>query len=152
MMIAVTSSGSFGEGNGNPLHYSCLENSIDRGAWRAAVRGVTKSQTWLSVHACFWQHCFSPGIFLRCLLGFPGGSDGKASACLDNSMDGGVIRLVQNYLWFCIVKICCLLLNTFLNKCDYVIYRASLVAQLVKNLPAMQETWVRFLGLEKPLE
>ena len=30
--------------------------------------------------------------------------------------------------------------------------RASLVAQLVKNLPAMQETWVRFLGQEEPLE
>ena len=35
------------EGNGNPLQYSCLENSIDRGAWWATVRGVTKSQTWL---------------------------------------------------------------------------------------------------------
>ena len=34
-----------GEGNGNPLQYSCLENSIDRGAWWAAVCGVTKSQT-----------------------------------------------------------------------------------------------------------
>ena len=31
-----------GEGNGNPLQYSCLENSVDRGAWRAAVHGVTK--------------------------------------------------------------------------------------------------------------
>ena len=36
-----------GEGNGNPLQYSCLENSRDRGAWWAAVRGVTQSQTWL---------------------------------------------------------------------------------------------------------
>ena len=34
-----------GEGNGNPLQYSCLENPMDRGAWRATVRGVTKSQT-----------------------------------------------------------------------------------------------------------
>ena len=32
-----------GEGNGNPLQYSCLENSIDRGAWWATVHGVTKS-------------------------------------------------------------------------------------------------------------
>ena len=31
-------------------------------------------------------------------------------------------------------------------------YNASLIAQLVKNLPAMQETWVRFLGQENPLE
>ena len=31
-----------GEGNGNPLQYSCLGNSIDRGAWRATVHGVAK--------------------------------------------------------------------------------------------------------------
>ena len=37
-----------GGGNGNPFQYSCLENSVDRGAWRAAVRGVMKSQIWLS--------------------------------------------------------------------------------------------------------
>ena len=36
------------EGNGNPLQYSCLENSMDRGAWRAAIHGVTESQTQLS--------------------------------------------------------------------------------------------------------
>ena len=34
-----------GEGNGNPLQYSCLENSIDRGAWQAIVLGFLKSQT-----------------------------------------------------------------------------------------------------------
>ena len=39
-----------GEGNGNPLQYSCLENSMDRGAWRATVHGVAKSQTWLSTY------------------------------------------------------------------------------------------------------
>ena len=37
--------GSSGEGNGNPLQYSCLENSKDRGAWRATVHGIAKSQT-----------------------------------------------------------------------------------------------------------
>ena len=36
---------SLGEGNGNPLQYSCLENSKDRGVWRATVHGVTKSDT-----------------------------------------------------------------------------------------------------------
>ena len=35
---------SSGEGNGNPLQYSCLENSMDRGVWRATVHGVTKSR------------------------------------------------------------------------------------------------------------
>ena len=34
-----------GEGDGNPLQYSCLENSMDRGAWQATVHGVAKSQT-----------------------------------------------------------------------------------------------------------
>ena len=32
-----------GEGNGNPLQYSCLENSMDRGAWWATVHGVIES-------------------------------------------------------------------------------------------------------------
>ena len=36
------------EGNGNPLQYSCLENSMDRGAWWATVHGVAKSWTRLS--------------------------------------------------------------------------------------------------------
>ena len=37
-----------GEGNGNPLQYSCLENSMNGGAWWAAVHGIAKSQTQLS--------------------------------------------------------------------------------------------------------
>ena len=42
-----------GEGNGNPLQYSCLENPMDRGAWQAMVHRVTESRTrlkWLSMH------------------------------------------------------------------------------------------------------
>ena len=45
----------FGEGNGNPLQYSCLENPVDRGAWWAAVHRVAQSRTQLkrlSMHAC----------------------------------------------------------------------------------------------------
>ena len=37
-----------GEGNGNPLQYSCLENPMEGGAWQATVHGVAKSQTRLS--------------------------------------------------------------------------------------------------------
>ena len=37
-----------GEGNGNPLQYSCLENPMDKEAWWATVHGVAKSQTRLS--------------------------------------------------------------------------------------------------------
>ena len=40
--------GSFGEGNGTPLQYSCLENPMDGGAWWAAVYRVAQSQTRLS--------------------------------------------------------------------------------------------------------
>ena len=44
--VSIPGSGRFPEGgNGNPLQYSCLENCRDRGAWSAAVRGVTKSRT-----------------------------------------------------------------------------------------------------------
>ena len=43
-----------GEGNGNPLQYSCLENSTDRGAWQAMVYAVAKRQMWLNV----WAHSY----------------------------------------------------------------------------------------------
>jgi len=39
-----------GTGNGKPLQYSCLENSLDRRAWWATVHGVTKTRTRLSTH------------------------------------------------------------------------------------------------------
>ena len=46
---------SSGEGNGNPLQYSCLENPMDRGAWRVTVHGVSKSRKRLSdYHYCYY--------------------------------------------------------------------------------------------------
>ena len=74
----------FGEGNGNPLQCSCLENPRDGGTWWAAVYGVAQSQTRLR------------------------------------------------------------------RQQQQVNVRASLVAQLVKNPQAVQETWVRSLGREVP--
>ena len=45
-MGSISGLGRFlGGGHGNPLQYSCLENPMDRGAWRATVHGVTKSRT-----------------------------------------------------------------------------------------------------------
>ena len=50
-MGSIPGSGSSTEeGNGNPLQYSCLENPIDRGAWQAAVHGITKRWTRWSTH------------------------------------------------------------------------------------------------------
>ena len=45
-----------GEGNGNPLQHFCLENSMDRGAWRATVAGVAKSWAQLSTQANKLKH------------------------------------------------------------------------------------------------
>ena len=58
-----------GEGHSNPLQYSCLENSMDRGAWRTTVHGVAKSWTqlkWLSMHTC----THSPGSVGVCFCRF----------------------------------------------------------------------------------
>ena len=54
-----------GRGHGNSLHCSCLENSMDRGAWQATVRGITKRWTWLSDLAHASAH--------RQVRGLPGG-------------------------------------------------------------------------------
>ena len=54
---------SLGVGNGNPLQYSCLENPMDRGAWRATVQRVAKNRTRPSIH----KHTHIQ-IILYCLL------------------------------------------------------------------------------------
>ena len=41
-----------GGGNGKPLQYSCLENSMDRGTWRATIHGVVKSESTELAHKC----------------------------------------------------------------------------------------------------
>ena len=59
--VAISSPGVW---NGNPLQYSCWENSMDRGAWRATVHGVTKSQRPLSDrahrHTPYWEDGHPP--------------------------------------------------------------------------------------------
>ena len=103
-----------GEGNGNPLQYSCLENPMDGGAWLATVHGVAKSWTRLSDFAIHY-------VLRR---GFSDSSVGKESACntgnpgsipgLGRSAGEGIGYPLQ-YSW------------------------ASLVAHLVKNLPAKNQ-------------
>ena len=52
---------TFGEGNGNPLQYSCLENPMDGGAWQTAVHGVGKSLTRQRFHFHFPVSCIGEG-------------------------------------------------------------------------------------------
>ena len=49
-----------GGGNGNPLHYSCLGNPMDREVWQATVHGVAKCQVRLNTRACPQLLLFSP--------------------------------------------------------------------------------------------
>jgi len=68
-----------GEGNGNPLQYSCMENPMDGGAWWAAVYGVARSRTRLSDFTLFFSlSCIGEGYGnpLQC-------------SCLENPRDGG---------------------------------------------------------------
>ena len=63
----------YGEGNGNPLQYSCLENAMDRGVWQATVLGVTKSQTQLNDFTFIFCHkggviCISEVIDISAIL------------------------------------------------------------------------------------
>ena len=68
-----------GEGNGNPLQFSCLENPMDRGAWWAAVHGVAKSRIRLSVFTftlTHWRRKWQPTRVLAWripAMGEPGG-------------------------------------------------------------------------------
>ena len=68
-----------GEGSGTPLHYSCLKNPMDRGAWWAAVHGVAKSHDMTErLHFHFSLSCIGAG----------NGSPLQCS-CLENPRDGG---------------------------------------------------------------
>ena len=67
----------YGEGNGTPLQYSCLENPMDGEAWWAAVRGVTKSRTRLRDFTfTFHLHALEKEMATQC-------------SCLENPRDGG---------------------------------------------------------------
>ena len=126
-----------GEGNGKPLQYSCLENPMDRGAWWAAVHGVTKSWTLTErLHFHFLLSCIGEGNGnpLQC-------------SCLENPRDGGA-------WWAAVYGVgqSRTRLKRLSSSSSSIYMWASLVAQMVKNLLAMQETRVQFLVQDGPLE
>ena len=92
---------SSGAGNGNPLQYSCLENSVERGAWRAAVHGVTKSQAWLSNWHFQFLSLSSERPFLTLYL----------KLFFSNFL---VLHSYYNTYTF----VCCIIFTTHLNKCS----------------------------------
>ena len=96
---------SYGEGNGNPLQCSCLENPRDGRAWWAAVYGVAQSRTRLkrlssssSIEFPRFDSCVRKiswrrdKLFIPVFMRFPGGLDSKESACNVGDL-GSVPRL-----------------------------------------------------------
>ena len=112
-----------GEGNGNPLQCSCLENPRDGGAWWAAVYRVAQSWTRLKRLSSS-----SSSVFIC-----KSSSESEVRSKLEVKKKYRSSKVKEHLLhlpWT----------------------RASLVAWTVKNLPAMGEIWVRSLGGEDPLE
>ena len=86
----------FGEGNGTPLQYCCLENPTDRGAWKAAVHGIAEGQTRLS------DFTFNFHFPLSCIG--EGNGNPLQCSCLENPRDGGawwaaVYGVAQSWTW-----------------------------------------------------
>ena len=92
-----------GEGNGNPLQYSCLENPMDRGGWRAMVHGVTKVRLDLATkqQQCAWLSCllytWGPGhIAASDFVGLKWG----LTFCISNKIPSGAVAAdFQPTLW-----------------------------------------------------
>ena len=132
------------EGNANSLQSSCLENSLDRGAWQATVHRVAKSRTQLSTNK--WSLLWWWNV--SCLKGIKERYSWRRKTAQDHprdriysvyqlcgvglASDKSEGRTQRNNIWW----------DSGSGVGD------SLIAQLVKNPPAMQETLIQYLGQE----
>ena len=119
-----------GEGNGTPLQYSCLENPMDRGAWWAAVHGVTKSQTRLSNFTfTFHFHALEKEMATHSSI--------LAWRIPGAGQPGGLLSMGSHRVG---------------HHWSDLVGAAAALAHTIQNLPAMWETWVWSLGWEDPLQ
>ena len=119
MGLMLGSERSPAEGNGNLLQYFCLENPMDRGAWRATVHGIAKSQTWLrdwtELTLNDTMDCSLPGSFvhgisqarvLECIaISSSRGSSQPKDPTLVSCIDRQV--LYHWATWEVLIKCCC---------------------------------------------
>ena len=100
-----------GEGNGNPLPCSCLENPRDGGAWWAAVYGVAQSRTRLSdlAAAAVLGHCYCAWVFSSC------GEWGLLSSCVGFSLQW-LLLLQRMALWLVGYSSCPVACGIFLDQ------------------------------------
>ena len=107
---------SSGGGNGNPLHYSCLGNPVDRGAWCASVHGVTNSRTWQSTHTQYLPSLTLPPELRKTSLGLP-----------------LILQYGEPYSYFIIHHKCNKNRNRVYSKCIWIILKPSPLPWLWKH-------------------
>ena len=107
-----------GEGNGNPLQYSCLGNPMDRGTWWATVHGVTKSLTQLSDFT--FTYCINSLIVTLSWKGSKRQSKNRSS--YSRLFSANRVTSVSFVLWDYCVKFCINTPKMLCNHCTLIIF------------------------------
>ena len=124
-----------GEGNSNPLQYSCLENPTDRGAWRATVHRVPNSVTQLSDLACTHPYacvymCANPHM----------------AVCIDVSL---CLHVEKEQFWSldCQVRVFCLACISFKEQTSAIIFKLGDHSKSLHFLPLLMKTSTTYLEI-----
>ena len=150
MGLILGSGTSPGEGNGNPFWYSCLENTMDRGAWRAIVYGVKNE---LERTQQLNNNSIKQNGFIT--LKIPSATSGyfcpffepvATTDLFTASLVLPFLKVIQlesySYIQFHIYNIIYMKRLYSYTAFSYCLLSSPLVAQTVKKLPAMQETQI----------